>query len=797
MIQKINGLRTQTTNQTKLLQNKQNPIQRVSLTSEPDTFERTTPSFTGKEKNVGELATELISRRKSAEGKLSKYMGDYLPKDKDNRILLAMVTGGISEGVAYIRAKMDISKDKREIYEQFASAGSGASGYTDGLINKSENSAEQIKLNLEKELLNFSQMEDVRENQIEKFLLQPLRYNATPPNSLMYISKNDKVSEELIAWTKLRADANIVTIGENDDILANMEKAEEHYQTTGERTLLHIRDFDKLLDPDYYLNKIGGMKSLLGKCATKYHTTVLFSTKDPDKLDSIATADHRVTRIDIPAEKSIGEIWGEIAKQQIESGEKLSDYEKVRNALYITGYYRDGLAVTPESSPEEIQEVWNQIDTKLIGDILTSMAKGKIYDKTPTPGFAYVKNEDGSIEKIPVYNYKFSKYQEGTPGVMLRKSSGSVFSPQETPNEASELVALSSLVPPTLNNRMDPFGLHTYNIHTIAYPTKDGKFPEKTRECDLNCNDYIFERAMKDYKSTGNKILDEYFTNKYTSPMSSRGWIEYIPLPEKNATSSIDSYPLKNMDIYKDLLCDYGSYRIPSMKPNSMLLPAGWMPFKNETLGMVLKLRGISSSKEIPSDEKIAEINKLRQSVIFSDKELSESEIAKKFILERLKDKERNFNDPIAALNDLYLFKGFAKSPIFDKNSTELEISRGIRRVRDSILEQTKDDMRKFNYRDFYPMGDYSIVPDLRSTHGLPALIAVADEHLAKEDGVPKISIRSTFYYPSTYYSVGISGMYAILDFLEHRDEIVTCSEALDAILRVPTWYYDIDCRDN
>ena len=44
---------------------------------------------------------------------------------------------------------------------------------------------------------------------------------------------------------------------------------------------------------------IGAMKSIMDDCAKDYHSTLLFTTQNPNELDTIAMGPHRVTQIPI------------------------------------------------------------------------------------------------------------------------------------------------------------------------------------------------------------------------------------------------------------------------------------------------------------------------------------------------------------------------------------------------------------------------------------------------------------------------------------------------------------------
>ena len=168
MIQKINGLRTQNTNQTNLLQNWQHSIPRVSLKSTPDTFERTTsPNFTGKEKQLGRLSKELAGELKHATVRVGEYRRKYLPDNKAVEVIGTILTAGLLHAQAEVRARMDVSKDKQEIYEKFTSNGSRISDGIASSINQTNQNAEMVKQNLAKELEFFEEIERIQLEEIK------------------------------------------------------------------------------------------------------------------------------------------------------------------------------------------------------------------------------------------------------------------------------------------------------------------------------------------------------------------------------------------------------------------------------------------------------------------------------------------------------------------------------------------------------------------------------------------------------------------------------------------------------
>ncbi|MDD3594298.1 MAG: hypothetical protein PHX18_06700 [Candidatus Gastranaerophilales bacterium] len=124
-------------------------------------------------------------------------------------------------------------------------------------------------------------------------------HNTLIPNSIMIEGENEKLNEELIEWTAKNSNCRFVEIDKDEDILETLEFYESMFQKTRERTLLHIKNFDTLLNP--ILSKpyvIAALKDILSSCSQDYHTTIIFSASNAAKLDSIALQPHRVQIID-------------------------------------------------------------------------------------------------------------------------------------------------------------------------------------------------------------------------------------------------------------------------------------------------------------------------------------------------------------------------------------------------------------------------------------------------------------------------------------------------------------------
>ncbi len=160
------------------------------------------------------------------------------------------------------------------------------------------------------------------------------------PNCLLVVGDDPKYCERMIDWIGKTSNADYKTIKNGDDILSHLEQYEENYQKTKNRTLLHVKDMESLIDhhksEDWVVES---MKDIMSAAAEDYHTTIIFQTQDPSKLDSIALQPHRVRKKfninDIP-EKKLLETDRKI-NEYAKNLAKLENFPKTKNKKILTG----------------------------------------------------------------------------------------------------------------------------------------------------------------------------------------------------------------------------------------------------------------------------------------------------------------------------------------------------------------------------------------------------------------------------------------------------------------------------
>ena len=143
------------------------------------------------------------------------------------------------------------------------------------------------------------------------------------PNCVMFSNSNGAINTNLIHWIEERVNSNYTTV-DNEKLLEELEKAEENYQKTGDWNILYLYEMDRMINPEIAENwQIENMKGIMSNCAEDYHTTLIFKTRTPEKLDPIALQPHRVTKIDMSKIKSKNDL------------EIVSAKERLGNSTYI------------------------------------------------------------------------------------------------------------------------------------------------------------------------------------------------------------------------------------------------------------------------------------------------------------------------------------------------------------------------------------------------------------------------------------------------------------------------------
>jgi hypothetical protein len=115
------------------------------------------------------------------------------------------------------------------------------------------------------------------------------------PNCILVEGPDEQINNYFIKYAGEQSKCKFVRITYKDDILDQMEKAEEHFKTTKQRTLIHIKGFDQLINPKLSPNDMIAVCKDLMQCSSEdYHSTLIFTTKDSSLLDNAAMGEQRI-----------------------------------------------------------------------------------------------------------------------------------------------------------------------------------------------------------------------------------------------------------------------------------------------------------------------------------------------------------------------------------------------------------------------------------------------------------------------------------------------------------------------
>jgi hypothetical protein len=275
-------------------------------------------SFAGEEKKKypsGEYSKEEIKEAKKYidktnietlrdeifEKKFKQEIESYHQDGALGQIFWAIISFGIS--VIYTLSEREEARDKA--WEHAKKISNLLVDLQNERFNEQAAEAEKVKQNATRKAVFEKQKFDIKENQLKpKFcdLVQreKEKRQTSIPNCIMLVGSNPKVTEELIKWTGRNSNCNFVEINHNDRLLTHLKDARAKYNETGDRTLIHVKGFDQLINPKISPDdKIESLKSIMSQVSEDYHSTIIFSAKDPSKLDQIALQPHRVERIKV------------------------------------------------------------------------------------------------------------------------------------------------------------------------------------------------------------------------------------------------------------------------------------------------------------------------------------------------------------------------------------------------------------------------------------------------------------------------------------------------------------------
>ncbi len=255
---------------------------------------------------------ELAERKRVEASKSAKGVHDF--EEWYERVIGAIFTLGYTEINNIISRNRDrkrelycanfaLMEDRKKLIKDidFAIKGNTQSSETAyeqaKRIQTRETKEEAVKSQIQTKFLEFIKM-DQDGKPVSEF-----------PNCIMLVGKNIPYMQTLIDWTAENADCNYVKIPYNMDNSAlqetlgeKLDEAEENYHNTGTRTIIYVNGMEKLLSPTKNTDgNIACMKEMMNTADKNYHSTIIFTAKDPSKLDPGTMVSHRVgLSIDVP-----------------------------------------------------------------------------------------------------------------------------------------------------------------------------------------------------------------------------------------------------------------------------------------------------------------------------------------------------------------------------------------------------------------------------------------------------------------------------------------------------------------
>lgn len=250
-------------------------------------------------------------RKNAKEGAENRF--SYLHREGFDRAVIAAITLGISEiqraykknaakGEAVKKENQSIGRTREEVAEVLARQ-----------LDLQEKRAER-KYKQSLKLRSLEEKKSAAKEVLSNELILQIDFanESKPydlPNCVMLVGENPYVTKELIDWTGQHAAADYVIVPNNlngnelqKDLIASLKNSEANYQKTGKRTVIYVENMEKLLNPQTNSNaNIAIMKDFMNKTDRRFHSTIIFQTKDPDGLDPLTLVSHRVgLRVDVP-----------------------------------------------------------------------------------------------------------------------------------------------------------------------------------------------------------------------------------------------------------------------------------------------------------------------------------------------------------------------------------------------------------------------------------------------------------------------------------------------------------------
>lgn len=233
-------------------------------------------------------------------------------EDKQARVAMAIMTLGVTELVYQYRLYTEEEPAAVHEYNEKIDAVSDLMM----MISEAKQKHNIENRVLEERSLLFEEEKQKVRNKLKDKFITPLNAyktnkNVFVPNSVMLYGDNPSLMKDIIFDLKDLAKANFVQIDSKinldnmqEELFEQLEQAEENYQNTNERSIIFVNGMEKLLNPRFNSpENIACMKDFMSSASEDYHSTIIFYSRHPEKLDAGAMMSHRVNvPIKVPVE---------------------------------------------------------------------------------------------------------------------------------------------------------------------------------------------------------------------------------------------------------------------------------------------------------------------------------------------------------------------------------------------------------------------------------------------------------------------------------------------------------------
>lgn len=114
-------------------------------------------------------------------------------------------------------------------------------------------------------------------------------------NAVMFISNSKDYAEHVIDWLMAKSMSRYIKMDTEKMDLLDVLEACEGTKEPNKWTFVYAKNMENMIDRSKSDDSIvESMKDIMTSCAEDFHSTLLFSTDNPEKLDKIALQQHRV-----------------------------------------------------------------------------------------------------------------------------------------------------------------------------------------------------------------------------------------------------------------------------------------------------------------------------------------------------------------------------------------------------------------------------------------------------------------------------------------------------------------------